>query len=163
MVSCTSSSAKCIMSPPPPPSVSASPSDNLQLGSSATLQCQVKGLPELAVQWRKPDGSLHPQVTQLNPVARSDEGAWNCIVSHDGEMYSEKLDIKGGSPASAKRLQQKSCSGSKLLFQFQNPPPRLSDPSLLRRTTRSQLATTVGTPSICLWVLTEPVLPWMCH
>lgn len=92
-------------------SVSASPSTVLQLGSSATLQCQVKGLPsQAALQWRKPDGSLHPgsDVARLEAVACSDEGAWNCTFSHGGLVYSERLDIKvtGGSPTSAGHQQK---------------------------------------------------------
>lgn len=106
-------------SEPEPRSVSASPSAVLQLGSNATLHCQVKGLPpQSAPQWRKPDGSLHPGsgVAQLNPVARSDEGTWNCTFSHDGLMYGRSLDIRvtGGSPTSAEH-QQKSCGGSELV------------------------------------------------
>ncbi|TNN02779.1 hypothetical protein fugu_010266 [Takifugu bimaculatus] len=78
--------------------VSARPSAVLQLGGSATLHCQVKGLPlpPSAPQWRKPDGNPHPgsEEAELNPVARSDEGAWNCTFSHDGLMYGKSLDIR---------------------------------------------------------------------
>lgn len=90
-----------VSSPPPllspSVSVSASPSADLQLGSEATLQCQVKGLmPEYAVQWERPGGSPHitSQVVQLKSVARSDAGAWNCTFSYDEMTYSESLNIK---------------------------------------------------------------------
>lgn len=90
-----------VSSPPPllspSVSVSASPSADLQLGSEATLQCQVKGLmPDYAVQWKRPGGSPHTtsQVVQLKSVARSDAGTWQCTFSHDGVTYNENLDIK---------------------------------------------------------------------
>lgn len=82
--------------------VLASPSASLQLGSNATLQCQVKGFQGSgpAVQWRRPDGSLHPgsEVAHLEPVDRSHKGAWNCTFSYDGKPYSQRLDISVEEP-----------------------------------------------------------------
>lgn len=82
-------------------SVSASPSGELQLGSKVTLRCQVGGLnpPDSTVQWKGPGRSLHagPQ-TELNPVARSDAGTWNCTFSYNGVMYSESIEIKVREP-----------------------------------------------------------------
>lgn len=143
-------------SEPEPRSVAAQPSAVLQLGSSATLHCQVKDLPSSsAPRWRKPDGSLLPgsEVAELNPVARADEGAWNCTFSHDGLMYGKSLDIRvtGGSPTSAEH-QQKSRSGSELLFHFQTLRRHLRNPSLPRRTRRRRLATTVRPLPVCLFV-----------
>ncbi|XP_070691050.1 sialoadhesin-like isoform X2 [Pempheris klunzingeri] len=81
-------------------SVSASPSGVLQLGSEATLQCNVAGLdPGSTVQWTRPDGQhTGSQTVQLKPVARSDAGTWNCTFSHD-KKYSESLNIKVKEPA----------------------------------------------------------------
>ncbi|XP_031155540.1 T-cell surface glycoprotein CD4-like isoform X2 [Sander lucioperca] len=83
-------------------SVSASPSSELQLGSEATLQCQVKGLnpPDSPVRWERPDGSLHSgsQTVQLKSVARTDAGNWKCTFSHDGGKYNESLEIKVQEP-----------------------------------------------------------------
>ncbi|XP_051262117.1 CD4-2 molecule, tandem duplicate 2 [Dicentrarchus labrax] len=82
-------------------SVSASPSGSLQVGSEATLQCQVKGLdsqPE--VQWRRPDKSAHSG--SLKPVASSDAGTWQCTISHDGTIHTEDLEIKVTEPTTTK-------------------------------------------------------------
>lgn len=83
-------------------SVSASPSAELQLGSEATLWCQVKGLdPDPTVQWKRPDGSPHSgsQSVKLNPVAQSDAGTWKCTFSFDGTTHSESLAINVKEPA----------------------------------------------------------------
>lgn len=76
-------------------SVSVKPSADLQLGSKAQLQCQVKGLTQgPAVKWRNPGGSLHSSELQLDSVARSDAGTWKCMFSHDGLTYNESLEIR---------------------------------------------------------------------
>ncbi|XP_060936744.1 T-cell surface glycoprotein CD4-like isoform X2 [Limanda limanda] len=77
-------------------SVSARPSEELQPGSDATLQCEVTGLTsDSTVQWRGPDGGAHPgSDVKLNPVVASHAGAWQCEFSYGGETYKEKLDVK---------------------------------------------------------------------
>uniref|UniRef100_H3C1D8 Ig-like domain-containing protein n=1 Tax=Tetraodon nigroviridis TaxID=99883 RepID=H3C1D8_TETNG len=84
--------------------VSASPSASLQLGSTATLQCQVIGPnPEPEVRWKKPDGSLYSgsKDANLKEVARSDEGTWNCTFDYQGRQYGETLDIRVIAPPPA--------------------------------------------------------------
>ncbi|CAF97820.1 unnamed protein product [Tetraodon nigroviridis] len=84
--------------------VSASPSASLQLGGTATLQCQVIGPnPEPEVRWKKPDGSLYSgsKDANLKEVARSDEGTWNCTFDYQGRQYGETLDIRVIAPPPA--------------------------------------------------------------
>lgn len=116
-------------------SASTSPSGDLQLGSKAVLQCQVKGLiPEAKLEWRSPDG--RPYVGSdvvLNSVAHLDAGDWKCMFSHDGVTYNDTLRIKvtGRTPASTQSLcflrQQKHYSHLQrpdvLYFCFQNVLP----------------------------------------
>nr|BAM65616.1 T-cell surface glycoprotein CD4-2 [Paralichthys olivaceus] len=82
-------------------SVSASPSEELQVGSNGTLQCEVKGLElDHPVEWKGPDGRKHtgsPNV--LKTVTLSDAGTWQCGMSIGGVMYSEDLKIKVEEPA----------------------------------------------------------------
>lgn len=84
------------------------------------------------MQWRKPDGSLHKgsKVAELESVARSDAGTWNCTFSYEGKPYSESLHITvtGGSPTFAQHLQQESCSGSKPLVFLSEPAPAPATP-----------------------------------
>lgn len=82
-------------------SVSLRPSADLQLGSVATLECNVKGLnPDPPVRWKRPDGSLltESQTAQLKSLAHSDEGTWSCTFSHAGKQYSENIEIKVKEP-----------------------------------------------------------------
>ncbi|XP_029307387.1 CD4-2 molecule, tandem duplicate 1 [Cottoperca gobio] len=81
-------------------SVSASPSGELQLGSQVSLRCQIKGV-DSTVQWRSPDGSLHPKTAHLTSVSRSHAGTWNCTFSHGGETHSQSLDINVEEPETA--------------------------------------------------------------
>lgn len=143
--------------------MAARPSAVLKLGSSASLHCWVKGLPpSSAPQWRKPDGSVLPgaEVALLDPVARSDEGAWNCTFPHGGLTYGRSLDIRvtGGLPASA-RHRRESRGGSELSFHFQALRRRLRNPSLPRRTTRRRPATTVRPLPVCLFVVVSWTRP----
>lgn len=147
-------------------SVSASPSTDLLLGSSAQLQCQVKGpTEEPALEWRKPGGSVHKgSKVELESVARSDAGAWNCSFSHEGKPYSQSLHIsvKGGSLTFAQHLLQKSSAlpiqTSPCAFRTGAGP---SDPAGGQR----------GADLQRLWVLlsfvqrtlTEPPAAWMCY
>ncbi|XP_060905288.1 uncharacterized protein LOC132983068 [Labrus mixtus] len=80
-------------------SVSPSPSGVFQAGSTATLQ--VKGLSSgTLVQWKDPNGHLTDSATiQLEPVAPSHEGTWECLVTLDKVAYSESLEIKVEVPA----------------------------------------------------------------
>ncbi|KAM7383271.1 hypothetical protein PAMP_002938 [Pampus punctatissimus] len=78
-------------------SVSVSPSCELQVGSEATLQCQIKGLNlNSPVQWKKPREKEPSEsaTVHLKPVTHSHEGDWVCMSSHNGNTYSEKLNIK---------------------------------------------------------------------
>ncbi|TNN54526.1 hypothetical protein EYF80_035229 [Liparis tanakae] len=79
-------------------SVWASPTADLQLGSEATLHCQVSGLDrDSAVSWTSPDGSPHSG--RLESVRRSDAGTWQCVFSIDGGVYSQNLAIEVQGPA----------------------------------------------------------------
>ncbi|XP_078108718.1 neural cell adhesion molecule 1-like isoform X2 [Sander vitreus] len=108
-------------------SVSASPSSELQLGSEATLQCQVKGLnpPDSPVQWKRPDGSPHSgsQTVQLKSVARSDAGNWKCTFSHEGATYSESLEIKVQEPVPETAAPSPSPSSKKITQPGVNQSP----------------------------------------
>lgn len=77
-------------------SVSQSPPGDLELGSEATLQCQVTGLSSGSVpHWKRPDGSeTNLQTAQLKPVTDSYEGTWECLFTHGGVSYSESLVVK---------------------------------------------------------------------
>ncbi|KAL6109268.1 uncharacterized protein ACO6RY_12441 [Pungitius sinensis] len=78
--------------------VRVSPSNELQLGSEATLHCGVKGPDrDPAVQWVRPDGSPHSG--SLQSVNHSDAGTWVCKFSHDGDSYGWNLTIKIKEPA----------------------------------------------------------------
>nr|AQZ26550.1 T-cell surface glycoprotein CD4-2 protein [Lutjanus sanguineus] len=81
-------------------SVSASPSTELQVGSGATLQCQVSGLnPDLTVQWKGPGGQVEKgSPVQLKSVARSDAGTWECTFSHPEGTHSVRLEINVQEP-----------------------------------------------------------------
>uniref|UniRef100_A0A3P8SUU0 Ig-like domain-containing protein n=1 Tax=Amphiprion percula TaxID=161767 RepID=A0A3P8SUU0_AMPPE len=82
-------------------SVSVVPSGALQVGSEATLYCQVKD-PNLGVtvEWKKPDGTLlkGSSTFDLKPVADSDAGPWNCTLTYEGETFSQTLMIKVSGP-----------------------------------------------------------------
>ncbi|XP_034030359.1 MAM domain-containing glycosylphosphatidylinositol anchor protein 2-like [Thalassophryne amazonica] len=77
-------------------STSVSPSADLQLGSAATLQCQVKGLsPDITVEWERPDGSPGgPQTVQLQSVTHSDKGNWVCKFSYEDKVYRRNLNVR---------------------------------------------------------------------
>lgn len=81
-------------------SVWATPSNELQLGSEATLHCRVKGLDQdPSVQWKRPDGSPHSG--SFKSATRSDAGTWECVFSHHGETYKRSLTIKVQEPEAA--------------------------------------------------------------
>ncbi|XP_032374682.1 T-cell surface glycoprotein CD4 isoform X2 [Etheostoma spectabile] len=105
-------------------SVSASPSSELQLGSEAMLQCQVKGLhpPNSPVQWKRPNGgpNSESQTVQLKSVAHSDEGNWQCTFSYEGGEYSESLEVKVQDPVPKTTAPSPSTSSKDASF---NPPP----------------------------------------
>ncbi|XP_072251144.1 CD4-2 molecule, tandem duplicate 1 [Leuresthes tenuis] len=89
-------SSSCTLSPSVP--VSISPSANLEVGSTATLNCQAKGLdPSPTVRWKKPDKSFTTSDTvTLSPVAASDGGTWQCVVTiKDKEFeFSHSLSVR---------------------------------------------------------------------
>lgn len=79
------------------PSVSVSPPEP-ELGSKATLLCEVKGQNQgSTVQWKGPDNTLNGNNVDLNPVASKDKGTWTCVITQDGETHIEKitLNIRG--------------------------------------------------------------------
>ncbi|KAM4569049.1 uncharacterized protein V3H82_013067 isoform 1-T2 [Fundulus diaphanus] len=81
-------------------SVSAFPSSVLQSGTDATLDCKVSS-PGDSIKgwWRRPDGSEHrSQKVELKPVAPSQQGTWQCTVSHEGEEFSKNVAIVVKSP-----------------------------------------------------------------
>uniref|UniRef100_A0A3Q3XE79 Ig-like domain-containing protein n=1 Tax=Mola mola TaxID=94237 RepID=A0A3Q3XE79_MOLML len=109
-------------------SVSVKPSADLQLGSKAQLQCQVKGLMQgPPVKWRNPGGSLQPSELQLDSVARSDAGTWKCMFSHDGLTYNESLEIRVTEPATTTHLPDSSQNSK----DFSNPSCVTNPPPLL--------------------------------
>lgn len=76
-------------------SVSAVPSNNLEAGSNARLQCDVAGLTQGSlVEWARPDGvRIHHPSVDLTPVALSDAGLWKCVFTADGKTMTEGLTI----------------------------------------------------------------------
>uniref|UniRef100_A0A3Q0S1S7 Ig-like domain-containing protein n=1 Tax=Amphilophus citrinellus TaxID=61819 RepID=A0A3Q0S1S7_AMPCI len=78
-------------------SVSVAPSAVLQLGSEATLQCDVKGLDEgYEVKWKSPNAGLPEgtSTTQLKPVTSLHDGTWQCVITYGSNQISESLTIK---------------------------------------------------------------------
>ncbi|KAM9309402.1 uncharacterized protein KZ484_025481 [Pholidichthys leucotaenia] len=75
-------------------SVSITPSNVLQLGKSAQLQCQVKGLDQGAeVRWERPDGHSQKNIVEIPSVSVSDKGTWKCIVNYAGKTFNENVTI----------------------------------------------------------------------
>ncbi|XP_074539758.1 T-cell surface glycoprotein CD4-like [Halichoeres trimaculatus] len=73
-------------------SVSVNPSGGLQLGSTATLQCEVAG--STTVDWKKPDGSQTGSGTvELSVVEKAHKGKWVCLFTHGSVTYNESLNI----------------------------------------------------------------------
>ncbi|XP_030605562.1 Fc receptor-like protein 2 [Archocentrus centrarchus] len=82
-------------------SVSVAPSAVLQLGSEATLQCDVRGLDEgYEVKWKSPNAGLPEgtSTTQLKPVTSLHDGTWQCVITYGGNQISESLTIKVKEP-----------------------------------------------------------------
>ncbi|XP_030606418.1 roundabout homolog 2-like [Archocentrus centrarchus] len=82
-------------------SVSVTPSAVLQLGSEATLQCDVRGLDEgCEVQWKSPNAGLPEgtSTTQLKPVTNLHDGTWQCVITYGGNQISESLTISVQEP-----------------------------------------------------------------
>ncbi|XP_038140425.1 CD4-2 molecule, tandem duplicate 2 isoform X1 [Cyprinodon tularosa] len=82
-------------------SVSVDPSGTLLFGTRATLECLVKEDPgtTASVQWRKPDGSVHPNgKVVLKSVALSDKGTWQCKVSSNGKTFEKNVTINVNVP-----------------------------------------------------------------
>ncbi|XP_034077465.1 CD4-2 molecule, tandem duplicate 2 isoform X2 [Gymnodraco acuticeps] len=75
-------------------SVSADPPGELQVGEKASLQCGVRGHDSAAQQWTSPNGQKHPETVRIESVAPSDAGTWECVFSHEGKEYKERLVIK---------------------------------------------------------------------
>lgn len=77
----------------PPPSflVSVHPSGDLQEGTGATIRCQVNGA---SAQWKWPNGKSESPEVVLNSVSLSDNGIWECIISHEGKTFIESLEIR---------------------------------------------------------------------
>ncbi|XP_054637177.1 hemicentin-2-like isoform X2 [Dunckerocampus dactyliophorus] len=71
------------------------PPGSLQVGSHATLNCRVSGLPlDTVVQWRRPDSGHHlGSPVTLIPVKDFHRGIWKCVFSHDAAEYAEEIDI----------------------------------------------------------------------
>ncbi|XP_043972778.1 CD4-2 molecule, tandem duplicate 2 [Gambusia affinis] len=79
-------------------SVSVVPSETVKVGADAALECKtnsgVSGQLKPIIEWRKPDGSVQPKPkVELIPVALSDKGAWECIVSHQGEYFTKTVTM----------------------------------------------------------------------
>ncbi|XP_067457230.1 CD4-2 molecule, tandem duplicate 2 [Thunnus thynnus] len=106
-------------------SVSVSPTSELQQGSNATLNCQVKGLvPGSTVQWKEPDGSeTQKHNIYLDPVQLSHNGRWVCLFPHAGETYNETLNIKVKDLATTTSPSKT----SKNITQPGGPPPMSND------------------------------------
>ncbi|XP_028984820.1 CD4-2 molecule, tandem duplicate 2 isoform X2 [Betta splendens] len=87
-------------------SVSASPTDEVELGTSVTLQCRVKGqTPGSTVQWMRPDGTTaagtESGTVELRSVASSDAGTWRCVIKPDEHTVDLKLKVKEPTPVAA--------------------------------------------------------------
>nr|XP_020504783.1 uncharacterized protein LOC109995407 [Labrus bergylta] len=75
------------------------PSGVLQVGSTAKLQVKGKSS-STSVQWKGPDGHLTDSETiQLNPVALSHNGTWECLFTLDKVTHKKSLEIKVEVPA----------------------------------------------------------------
>lgn len=74
-------------------SLDVRPSPDLQVANQATLDCKV--YPKTAVQWVGPDDRTRAESAkvELHPVARLDAGKWKCILSLDGHMHTEPLEV----------------------------------------------------------------------
>ncbi|XP_024861548.1 CD4-2 molecule, tandem duplicate 2 isoform X2 [Kryptolebias marmoratus] len=74
-------------------SVSVAPSHNVQVGTQATLECQVTDQTS-TVEWKKPDGSVEKSKTvQLNPVDASHGGMWQCHVVNGVDKFNKTLTV----------------------------------------------------------------------
>uniref|UniRef100_A0A8C6V0M1 Ig-like domain-containing protein n=1 Tax=Neogobius melanostomus TaxID=47308 RepID=A0A8C6V0M1_9GOBI len=78
-------------------SASVSPSARLEVGSEATLQCEVSGLPQgAAVEWVRPGGGQRHRTSrlQLSSVALTDAGSWECVFSVGGKTLNETVTLQ---------------------------------------------------------------------
>uniref|UniRef100_A0A3P9K550 Ig-like domain-containing protein n=1 Tax=Oryzias latipes TaxID=8090 RepID=A0A3P9K550_ORYLA len=82
-------------------SVDASPSDALQEGSEAWVQCEVHSSDQSStVKWLMPDGSpIHDKRVSLKPVKASHGGTWTCEVKAAGQSFTTSLTITVTPPA----------------------------------------------------------------
>lgn len=85
-----------LLSVSPPIPVPGDHSRVLQVGASDILECKVNGPDNHAtVQWVKPDGSvLHLNKVNLNSVAISDKGIWQCKVSQEEATFTKNITIQ---------------------------------------------------------------------
>lgn len=77
-------------------SVSVRPSQSLQWGSAAWLECQVRGLSSNPpVQWKGPGRNqpIASHTAHLESVARSDAGTWECTFSLGDQSHSRTISI----------------------------------------------------------------------
>lgn len=80
-------------------SVSATSPDEFQVGGTARLDCEVKGVEQgLTVKWKSPDGGTHEGTHELKPVALSHAGTWTCTVSYNSQTHNEQLVVKVKEP-----------------------------------------------------------------
>lgn len=81
-------------------SASASPSNDLQPGTGANLECRVTGNPQPSVEWLRPGGEKVGTSFQfqLSPVTLKDSGVWVCQLSQDGETHQWNLTLNVKSP-----------------------------------------------------------------
>ncbi|GAA6229271.1 uncharacterized protein LOC108880658 [Lates japonicus] len=82
-------------------SVWVSPSAELEVGSNATLQCEVAGGDLDSLQWVGVNKSSHKWSATVNfeNVALTDAGTWKCEFSYGGKPFSTQLEIKVTEPA----------------------------------------------------------------
>uniref|UniRef100_A0A3P9HMG0 Ig-like domain-containing protein n=1 Tax=Oryzias latipes TaxID=8090 RepID=A0A3P9HMG0_ORYLA len=76
-------------------SVDVTPSDVLQEGSEAWIQCDVHSFDQSStVKWQMPDGSpIHDKRVPLKPVKASHGGTWTCEVKAAGQSFTTSLTI----------------------------------------------------------------------
>lgn len=80
-----------LFSCPPSFLVSVHPSGDLKEGTEATIHCRVNGA---SAKWKGPNRNFESSEAVLKSVSLSDNGTWECKISHEGTEYSERLEIR---------------------------------------------------------------------
>lgn len=78
-------------------SASVSPSERLEVGSGAVLQCNVAGLPQgETVEWVRPGGGQRERTSRLSvtAVTQADAGTWECVFSANGKTMKETVILE---------------------------------------------------------------------